>query len=120
MSGLGSGGRQAHETRMGSRRAIAGCLAADAAEQALCHARSAIVCVRVGRRRSNASVAANRSIWTALLRRLPRRRKGTPLTGVKSNRIPRLPLRKGSRESERAAYLQKRDLRGRLALKPAP
>ena len=72
------------------------------------------------RRRCTPSVDANRSIWTALLRRFTPRRKRTPLAGLESNRISRLPLAQRSRESERAAYLQKRDLRGRLARKPAP
>ncbi len=105
-------------TRTNSRPAITGCLAANAAHSRRPHhARSAIVCAWVGHRRSHASVAANRSIWTALLRRLPRRRKGTAgRPQIQSNSASAAAT--GARE--RAAYLPKRDLRGRLPLKPAP
>ena len=43
---------------------------------------------------------------------------GTTFTRLESNRIQRLPLRPA--RSEQATHLQKRGLRGRLPLKPAP
>jgi hypothetical protein len=45
------------------------------AQHALCHARSVTGCARLRRRRLHASVAANRSISTAMLRRLPLRQR---------------------------------------------
>jgi hypothetical protein len=90
------------------------------AHQATHHAWSATGCARLPRRHSQKSVVAIRSKWTAARRRPPPRRRKPrwPASNPIEFRVCRRDQR--SRDSERAAYLQKRDSRCRIPLKPAP
>ncbi len=119
-SAVGPAEGHTHLTRIGSRPAIAGCLAADAVHSACLVTHGVSNRVRSATAPAFARAGCSEPlVIDGQASSLAAPAKETKQPGLESNRIPGLPLRPAL-SSERAAYLQKRDLRGRLALKPAP
>ena len=118
-SSLSSGFRRSHASvaRTGSRPAIAGCLAADATHSGYYSTRGKQP------RRSGALPSRTHRLLGNV--RDGRRCFVACRAGKTERRLPALnPIEYAStaatKARERPAHLQKRDLRGRLALKPAP
>jgi hypothetical protein len=117
-SPVGPAESHTHATRTGSRPAIAGFLAADTAHSS----RFATHGQQSGALGHVAGVCTRRLLRTARYRRpcFVTCRAGEENDAVRPQIRSSSASAAATGASERAAYLKKRDLRGHLALKPAP